>query len=324
MSKNTTFDKNKYGYVFNIQHYSLHDGPGIRTLVFLKGCPLRCKWCSNPESQLSHPELAYNASKCIGSGECSLCLKVCHSRALKLGNGNNKTDGGNDKIKIDRELCDNCLKCAEVCPSKALIAFGKQMSIEDVLKAVEKDSVFYSRSGGGLTIGGGEPLMQPEFADGLLKEAKRRRIDTSPETCGYAEWDVIEKVCSHVDTIFFDIKCIDSAKHKEFTGVENKKILENFRKLCKRFPNTTIIVRTTIVPGFNDSEEDIVAIADFINSTPSTPNLEYELLAYHRLGESKYGFIGRDYPLSLALTIDNECIAFIKEIAKSKLNIKVL
>lgn len=321
MSRTTIFDKNKYGYVFNIQHYSLHDGPGIRTLVFLKGCPLRCKWCSNPESQLSHPELAYNANKCIGSVECGLCLKVCHSGAVGVGNGNNKTGSSNDKIKINRELCDNCLKCTEVCPPKALITYGKLMSVENVLDAVEKDSVFYSRSGGGLTIGGGEPLMQPEFAAGLLKEAKRRRINTSLETCGYAEWDNVEKVCAHLDTIFFDIKCIDSAKHKEFTGVENRKILENFRKVCKRFPNIPIIVRTPIVPGFNDSEEDIVAIANFINITS---NVQYELLAYHRLGEVKYDFIGREYPLNSSVTINKERIEPLKKIAKSVLNIKVL
>lgn len=324
MSETNNFNKNKYGYVFNIQRYSLHDGPGIRTLVFLKGCPLRCKWCSNPESHLSHPELAYNTNKCIGTEECSICLRVCHSGALGVGNGNNKTDSGNNKIKINRELCDSCLKCAEVCPSKALISFGKLVSIEDVLNAVEKDSIFYSRSGGGLTIGGGEPLMQPEFTAGLVKEAKRRRINTSLETCGYAEWNAIEKVCAHLDTIFFDIKCIDSAKHKEFTGVENKKILENFRKLCKRFPNTPIIVRTTIIPGFNDSEGDIVAIANFINNIPSIPNVQYELLAYHRLGESKYEFIGREYLLSSALTVNKERIESLKKIAKSKLNLKVL
>jgi len=195
------------------------------------------------------------------------------------------------------------------------------MSVEDVLNAVEKDSVFYSRSGGGLTIGGGEPLMQPEFAAGLLKEAKRRRMNTALETCGYAGWDAVEKVCSYADTIFYDIKCIDSAKHRKFTGMGNKKILENFRRLCERFPNTSIIVRTTVVPGFNDTEEDIIAIANFINNIP---NVQYELLAYHRLGEYKYGFIGREYPLDPALATNKENVASLKEIAKSKLNIKVL
>lgn len=345
MSNINIFEKDKSGYVFNIQHYSLHDGPGIRTLVFLKGCPLRCKWCSNPESQLFNPELAYNINKCIGCEECSLCLQVCNPKALKvdssdneIDSSNNKTDTGKNKkdvgnykmdnksykIKINRELCDNCFKCAEICPSKALITFGELLSIEEVLKAVEKDSIFYSRSGGGLTIGGGEPLMQPEFTINLLKEAKRRRINTSLETCGYAEWDTVERVCSHVDTVFFDIKCIDSAKHKEFTGVENRKILENFTKLCNHFPNISIIVRTTIIPGFNDSEEDIVAIADFINSTPSTTNMQYELLTYHRLGEPKYGFLGREYPLGSVSTIDKEWVESLKKVIKSRLKIKVL
>ncbi len=232
MSKPIIFDKNKYGYVFNIQRYSLHDGPGIRTLVFLKGCPLRCKWCSNPESHLHYPELAYDINKCIGIRECGLCLKVCNLAAIEVDsantNNNSNSIGKNNnnydnKIKINRTFCDNCLNCADLCPSKALAAFGKLMSIEDVLGVVENDNVFYSRSGGGLTVSGGEPLMKPEFVAGLLREAKRRRINTSMETCGFAEWDSVEKVWEYLDNIFYDIKCIDSAKHKEFTGVGNKK-----------------------------------------------------------------------------------------------------
>lgn len=312
MNETNTYNKNKYGYVFNIQHYSLHDGPGIRTLVFLKGCPLKCRWCSNPESQKNYPELAYNSNKCIGIKECGMCLNICPSGAI---------DGHNDKIEINRKLCDNCLKCVDVCPAMSLNIFGKLMSIDEILAAVEKDSIFYARSRGGLTVSGGESLVQPEFTAELLKEAKRRRISTSMETSGYADWAAVEKVCEHLDTVFYDIKCLDSAKHKEFTGADNERILENFIKLRNRFPNTPVTARTPVIPGFNDTEEDILAIVDFIRDVP---DIKYELLKYHRLGESKYGFIGRDYPLSGVKPIDDEHMESLKKIAKSQLGPRVL
>lgn len=194
MGEMILLDKKKDGIVFNIQHYSVHDGPGIRTIVFLKGCPLRCKWCSNPDSQLQHPELGYNPNKCIGTEKCTRCFEVCKYGAIK------QDDNESPKVLIDRKRCKECLLCPDACPSKALEIFGRQTSIQDIIKAVEKDSAFYARSGGGLTLSGGEPLMQAEFVTEVLKEARRRRIKTTIETCGYAEWS----------------KCIDPNKHKEF------------------------------------------------------------------------------------------------------------
>lgn len=303
----TVMDKKKYGYVFNIQHYSVHDGPGIRTIVFLKGCPLRCKWCSNPESQLTQPELGYNPTKCIGSNKCPKCAEVCIYGAI------NQDQDEKGTISIDRQLCKTCLLCTEVCPAKALEVFGKQTSVEDVIKAVEKDSVFYARSGGGLTLSGGEPLMQAEFITEILKEAKRRRINTSVETCGYADWSSFEMVCPHLNSLIFDIKCTDPEKHRKFTNVSNEIILNNFEKLCEEFPNLPILVRTPVIPGFNDSEEDIKSIIDLIKDRP---NVKYELLPYHRLGQQKYEYLGKEYSL-VGIKLDDEKFERLKELANS-------
>lgn len=302
------FDKNKEGIVFNIQAYSVHDGPGIRTLVFLKGCPLRCKWCCNPESHILEPELAYNKDKCIGIQECMMCIEVCVNWAIK------KEENGN-KITIEHDLCNNCFLCTERCPSKALFVYGKKMSIDEVLKEVEKDSVFYSRSGGGMTISGGEPFMQAKFTIELLKEAKRRRINTAIETCGFTDWANIEEAAPYLDTIFYDIKCMDKEKHKEFTGVANDIILENFKKLCTEFSDKKIIARTPVIPGFNDTEEDIKAIIDFIKESGCT-NIDYELLPYHRLGKPKYEYLGKEYPYS-DVKLDEQKEKILKSLAKS-------
>ena len=305
MEERILFDKKKYGYVFNIQHYSVHDGPGIRTIVFLKGCPLRCQWCSNPESQLQHPELGYNPQKCIGINKCLRCAEVCLYGAVK------QDPDENDKILIDRQLCKECLLCTDACPSKALEVFGEQTSIDEIIQAVEKDSAFYARSGGGLTFSGGEPLMQAEFITEVLKVARRRRINTTIETCGHADWLDFAKVCQHLNSLIIDIKCIDTEKHKKFTNVSNELILNNFRKLCEEFPNLPILVRTPVIPGFNDSEEDIQAIVDFIKGPP---NVRYELLPYHRLGQQKYNYLGKEY-LFEGVMLDDEKFNRLKEIA---------
>ena len=274
----------KTGCVFNIQHYSVHDGPGIRTIVFLKGCPLACQWCSNPESQNRPAEVALNPNKCIGVAECGRCISVCPAQAIQ-----EQPDG---KVAIDREKCQSCFACVEACPSNALHIFGADRSVAEIIKIVEQDSAFYSRSGGGMTISGGEPLMQADFAVELLKEAKKRRIHTAMETCGHAEWSRLEAVGHYLDTILYDIKTVDTVKHQQFTGVGNELILENFLKLQQTFPKLEILVRTPLVPGFNDTEEEIGAILDFIQPFH---NVKYELLPYHRMGQSKYQFLDKEY-----------------------------
>lgn len=275
----------KRGYIFNVQHYSLHDGPGIRTIVFLKGCHLRCKWCSNPESQNIFKEIFYNKNKCIGCNECGECINECEKHLIKL-------DKDNGKIIIDRNACDNCLKCADACPSKAIDIYGEMVTVNEILKVVEKDSAFYSRSGGGLTLSGGEPLMQGEFAIELLKEAKKRRINTAIETCGYCDYNVLKEACKYLDTIFMDIKIIDDDLHKEYCGASNKVILNNFTKLCEDFKDIKKIIRTPVIPGFNDNDKAINEIKEFIYGKE---NVTYELLPYHEYGKNKYTFLGREY-----------------------------
>jgi len=293
------------GLVFNIQKFSVHDGPGIRTMVFLKGCPLRCQWCSNPESQHNYPEMLYNRNKCIGTGECGYCLKACNTGAITEVEG---------KVAINRELCTHCGDCAEVCPAKAVEICGSAMTVDEVLNVVEEDNIFYTRSGGGITLSGGEPLVQADFASKLLQEAKLRGMDTAIETTGFTKWENIEKVLRFLDTVYFDLKCMDSEKHKKHTGVPNEKILDNFKKICTKFPDTPIIVRTPVIPGFNDTEEDILAIANFIKETSG--HIYYELLGYHRFGESKYTSLGRTYFLSSVPTLKQEKLMELEKYTK--------
>jgi pyruvate formate lyase activating enzyme len=295
------------GLVFNIQRYSVHDGPGIRTIVFLKGCPLACRWCSNPESQNSRPELAYSANKCIGDADCGLCRQVCPQQGI--------TAAADGKIAINRERCAGCFSCVDACPAKALHIFGKPMTVDEVLKAAEADGVFYGRSGGGITLSGGEPLAQGAFTVALLKEARRRRMNTAMETCGLGDWAVLAEAAKYLNTIIFDIKTMNAEKHKEYTGASNEAILANFTKLCEEFPELPKLVRTPVIPGFNDSEEDIAAITGFL---ADKANVDYELLAYHRMGQPKYRYLDRDYPLG-DLTLGDDRFKSLKELAKERL-----
>ncbi len=276
------------GLIFNIQKFSLHDGSGIRTLVFLKGCPLTCQWCANPEGQSYAPELACRPDKCIGTSECDRCVKVCEVDAIRLGE-----DG---RVEISRELCTDCGKCVDACPSKALELFGTWMSVDELIRVVEEDSSFYARSGGGVTLSGGEPLAQTDFVLAFLEKARARGLDTTLETSGLGKWEDLEQVCRLVNHVFFDIKILDPAKHEEGAGVGNERILQNISKLSETFPDLPVTVRTPVVPGFNDAPEDIRAIADFLDRLPGL-RVEYELLPYHRLGESKYSQLGKTYPL---------------------------
>lgn len=277
------------GLVVNIQHFCTQDGPGIRTTVFLKGCSVRCKWCSNPETIHRKPELAYKESLCIGEKECGECLKVCPENAIFV-----PEPGG--KVKINWDLCTNCGLCPPVCPPIALYMHGTLMTVAEVIDEVEQDSAFYAESGGGLTISGGECQLQPDFTAALFVEAHKRGINTAIETASNVPWANFEKIMPHVDYGHTDIKHMDSATHKKWTGVPNTNILENLRRAYSTFTNTKFIARTPLIPGVNDSEENIRATLDFIRQFPSV--VRYELLPYHRFGQSKYEFLGRTYELA--------------------------
>lgn len=285
-------DKDQTGIVFNMQKFSVHDGKGIRTLVFLKGCPLRCRWCSNPESQRTRPERAFNPTRCLTAEVCGRCAAACPSGAIVVVNG---------MLCNDRSKCAECFQCVDACPSGAQSLYGETLSVDDVLRRVEEDGVFYHRSGGGLTLSGGEAMMQPAFALALLREAHVRRINTVMETCGQYVWEYLEEACRNLNSLIFDIKHISSEKHRAFTGAGNETILGNFRRVCEIFPELPILVRTPVIPGFNDTEEEITAIRNFI---PRRANLRYELLPYHRMGQPKYAYLGRDYAMKSAVLPD--------------------
>jgi pyruvate formate lyase activating enzyme len=281
------------GLVLNIQHFCTHDGPGIRTNVFLKGCSLRCKWCSNPESINRRPELGYKPGSCIGEKQCGFCLRnVCPELALfAVGSG----DRPDDKVLINWDLCTNCGKCVDVCPTNALYLFGRKMTADEVLDEVEQDGAFYRESGGGMTLSGGECQLQPDFAEALLAGAHERGINTAIETASNVPWDFVAKVLPHVDTVLHDIKLTDPERHRKWTGVDNARIRANLVRAYETFPDKKFIARTPIIPGVNDDEDHIRATLAFIK--PYKNVVDYELLPYMRFGESKYGFLGRIYEM---------------------------
>lgn len=267
-------NRGEAGIVFNIQHYCVHDGPGIRTNVFLKGCPLRCLWCANPESNEVKPQLMYQAEKCVG---CGACVAVCPRQAVSMS-----PDG---RSVTDRQLCDNCGACAEVCKPKAREISGKLMTVDEVYKEVAKDTLFYNTSGGGVTLTGGEVLAQPEFAAAILKKCRENGIMTAVETCGFASWTAVEMIMSHVNIVLYDVKHMDSEVHQQGTGVPNEVILENLRRISNEM-KIPVIVRTPIIPGYNDQDSNMHAMGQFIKESVPTC-IEVNLLPYHNLGEGK-------------------------------------
>jgi pyruvate formate lyase activating enzyme len=273
--------KMKTGIVFDIQRYSVHDGPGIRTVVFLKGCPLRCRWCSNPESQQAESELAINGSLCLCCGQC---ITACPQKALSAGA---------HQPELDKSLCNGCGLCQQVCAGKALKLFGEEKTVEEVLEVVNKDRPFYRRSGGGMTLSGGEPAMQPQFAAELLREAGRTGLNTNVETCGYAPWDSLWSLLRESDLVYYDLKHVNDKKHKEHTGTSNKIILENLLRLSEK--KRPLVVRIPLIPGFNNDDVSIGQIASFIKELAHVDRLG--LLPYHAYGKGKYAMLGREYLL---------------------------
>jgi len=273
------------GRVFAIKRFALHDGPGIRTTVFLKGCPLCCLWCHNPEGLLSEPQLAFYPHLCIA---CNKCYEVCPSGALRK-NVSPIED-------YHKEECDLCGECAAVCPAGAIEMVGREVSAGEVVKEVERDKSFYDTSGGGMTVSGGEPLAQVDFTAELLSRAKEIGIHTVLDTSGQAAPEELDRCLDLADHIYYDLKVVDERRHRDLTGFSNRTILDNLKRACASGKDLTI--RIPLVKGLNDSGEDISGFIDLIGSLPPLTNLQrVEIIPYHRIGEGKYTSVGLEYPL---------------------------
>ncbi len=296
------------GRVLNIQRYCSHDGPGTRTNVFLKGCSLRCKWCSNPESIRPKPELGYDPKLCVGKKECGACLKDPFPRGAFY-----TLDGPDDKVHVNWDLANGCTaEHTALCPTNALYMFGEEMTVDQVLNEVEKDASFYHNTGGGMTLSGGECMLQPDFSAALLKEAHSRGINTAIETACNVPWEFVEKVLPHVDTMLHDHKLTIPERHKKWCGVSNERILANFKRAYETFPDIDFIARTPLIPGVNDDEGHIRAVLAFIR--PHKNVIEYELLPYHRFGLGKYDFLGKVYELADFQSPSTELVARLQAI----------
>jgi len=294
------------GNVFDIQRFSLHDGPGIRTTVFLKGCPLSCIWCQNPESISKEPELMFFEKRCTGCGEC---VRICPNKVHRFVN---------NKRFIKRQFCKQCGKCISKCYSEALVMCGRSMSVSGIFEEIEKDRLFYKNSGGGVTLSGGEPLLQAEFSLKLLEECKERNINTVVETSGYARWEILEKALEYLDLVLYDIKQIDPVKHKTFTGVSNELILGNLEKLVGT--GVPVNIRLPLIPSYNDQVSDLEKTVNFLKRLGTK---KIEMMPYNEFGESKWNCLGKEYKLNGVKPQSNLAIQQIIDKLKS-LKLKIL
>lgn len=271
-------DYKKSGLIFNIQKFSVNDGPGIRTTIFFKGCPLRCHWCANPESQLPRVQILWEQKRCLN---CYHCKKICPAEAISVPS---------DHIHINPLKCTGCGLCVEQCPGEALQTEGKLSQVSQIIEEVMQDEPFYEESSGGITLSGGEFLMQSAFAIQLLLAAKEKGLRTCCETSGYADGQVFKKVIENIDIIFFDVKHWDSVRHKEGTGVTNEKILSNLKYACDIKKDVTS--RIPLIPGYNDSLKDAVKFTEILHKVGA---IKCQLLPFHQFGENKYHLLDINY-----------------------------
>jgi pyruvate formate lyase activating enzyme len=268
------------GTIFRIERFAIHDGPGIRTTVFLKGCPLACAWCHSPESQSRAPEFIPRADRCI---RCGACVAACPHDAIRFA----------ETPAVARpEACDLCGSCARACPSGARELVGYDVGVGDLVGLIEKDRIFYDQSGGGVTFSGGEPLMQPAFLLDAIVSCRERGIHTAIDTSGFGDPAALLRLADHADLFLFDLKIIDEARHEAFTGVGNRLILDNLRALARR--HRAVIVRFPLVPGVNDDDAEVTALGRLIASIGLT---RVNVLPYHRAGTAKYHRLNRTYRL---------------------------
>lgn len=287
--------------IFNIQKYNTYDGNGIRTLVFFKGCPLRCLWCSNPEGQSKGLQILFKKEQCSHCGECvTICPHGVHELHQEFGH-----------IVAHSERCTACGACAQACYRKVFAIIGEEKSIEDLYSIIEEDKIFYDTSGGGVTLGGGEVLIQSQAATALLKLCTQRGINTAIETCGYTSFATIQEVSQWVDTFLYDIKHMDSQKHYEITGVHNEKILNNLQWLLEN--KKSVKIRFPLLKGINDSEENLQALVTFL--LPYKKHMNYlgiDILPYHKFGIGKYAQLGLSYTVDDSVKASEDDIQRVK------------
>jgi pyruvate formate lyase activating enzyme len=286
------------GLIFDVKKFSIHDGPGIRTTVFFKGCSLSCWWCHNPESQSLQPEMVFRGSRCI---QCGACEAVCAQGAISAADGVPTTDG---------RKCTLCGGCVEACYAEAREIVGQEMTVAQVMAEVERDIAFYDESGGGVTFSGGEPLLQEDFLLALLRACREKEIHTALDTCGFAPWETLDRVREYVDLFLYDLKLMDDARHREFTGVSNKLILSNLQALSAR--GEDIILRLPLIPGMNDDKENIRHTGTFAAALPCLNRVD--ILPYHRGAVDKYDRLNRVYGLAEIRPPSEERMAEVAQI----------